>query len=205
MNTKKSDKRSDILKVIDRGENLSMMEPSLISEGSVHRKKLTDLALELVAESTGFRRSLPLAMQTSLATTVRAMNCYYSNLIEGHDTHPIEIERALQGEYSTDIKKRNLQKEAKAHVLVQEWIDNGGIKNSTFSSDAICEIHQRFCRLLPDELLWVEDIGSTKKMQVVPGEPRLFDVKVGRHIPVSPGAVPRFLDSSIALSRNTVR
>ena len=22
------------------------------------------------------------------------MNCYYSNLIEGHDTHPIDIERA---------------------------------------------------------------------------------------------------------------
>ncbi len=57
----------------------------------------------------------------------RAMNCYYSNLIEGHDTHPIEIERALRGEYSADIKKRNLQKEAKAHIAVQEWIDNGGI------------------------------------------------------------------------------
>ena len=26
------------------------------------------------------------------------MNCYYSNLIEGHNTHPIEIQRALFGQ-----------------------------------------------------------------------------------------------------------
>jgi Zn-finger domain-containing protein len=37
------------------------------------------------------------------------MNCYYSNLIEGHDTHPIDIERALKNDYSKDVGKRNLQ------------------------------------------------------------------------------------------------
>jgi len=30
------------------------------------------------------------------------MNCYYRNLIEGHDTHPIDIERALENDYSKD-------------------------------------------------------------------------------------------------------
>jgi len=35
------------------------MEPLLISEGSRHRGALADLAVELVAHSTGFRRSLP--------------------------------------------------------------------------------------------------------------------------------------------------
>jgi hypothetical protein len=52
--------------------------------------------MELVAKSARFRHSLPSAIQSSLATTVRAINCYYSNLIEGHDTHPIE--KALLGE-----------------------------------------------------------------------------------------------------------
>ena len=56
------------------------------------------------------------------------MNCYYSNLIEGHDTHPIDIERALKGDYSDDAKKRDLQLEAKAHIAVQQWIDSGGLK-----------------------------------------------------------------------------
>jgi Fic family protein len=50
------------------------------------------------------------------------MNCYYSNLIEGHDTHPVDIERALKNDYSQDRRKRDLQLEAKAHIAVQRWI-----------------------------------------------------------------------------------
>ena len=56
------------------------------------------------------------------------MNCYYSNLIEGHDTHPVDIERALQNDYSQDTRKRDLQLEARAHITVQQWIDGGAMK-----------------------------------------------------------------------------
>ncbi len=195
MTNKKSDITSDISKPIDRGESLSMMEPLLISENSRYRAELTDLAMELVSKSAGFRRSMPVAIQKSLATVVRAMNCYYSNLIEGHDTHPIEIERALRDQYSSDIKKRNLQKEARAHIAVQEWIDTGGINNinDVFSQKTITEIHKRFYELLPEDLLWAENPDGTKKMPVIPGELRQQDVKVADHIPISAGAVPRFL------------
>jgi hypothetical protein len=96
------------------------MEPLVLGEGSRHRAELTDLALELAQRSAGLRRSLPPSLLTSLATLVGAMNCYYSNLIEGHDMHPIDIERALQGDYSRDAKKRDLQLEAKAHIVVQQ-------------------------------------------------------------------------------------
>ncbi|MCH8168599.1 MAG: Fic family protein, partial [Proteobacteria bacterium] len=75
------------------------MEPLLVSERSRHRAVLTDLAVELAARSAGFRRSLPGGVLTALADLVRAMNCYYSNLIEGHDTHPVDIERALKNDY----------------------------------------------------------------------------------------------------------
>ncbi len=193
MKSNKSDKRSDILKPIDRHENLSMMEPLLISENSKYRKALMDLAIELTAKSASFKSSLPKAIQSSLATFVRAMNCYYSNLIEGHDTHPIDIERALQGHYSTDSKKRILQKEAKAHIAVQEWIDQGGIKDSPFTANVLCEIHKRFCRSLPDDLLWIENPDTKTLIKVIPGEFRKMDVTVGHHIPISPGAIPRFL------------
>ena len=93
------------------GESLDRMEPLLIGETSRHRPALTDLALELAQKSAGFRRSLPESLTASLASLVRAMNCYYSNLIEGHDTHPVDIERALKGDYSDDAKKRDLQLE----------------------------------------------------------------------------------------------
>src|SRR5580658_3478544 len=83
----------------DRKESVSLMEPVLIPEGSRFRGELTDLAVELAARSAGFRRSLPVGIIAALADLVRSMNCYYSNLIEGHDTHPIDIERALKNDY----------------------------------------------------------------------------------------------------------
>jgi hypothetical protein len=52
----------------------------------------------------------------------------------------------------------------------------------------------RFSELLPDELLFVSDPVTGRTVRVVPGEFRREDVKVGLHIPVSAGSVPRFLD-----------
>lgn len=185
--------QADPKRIDDRGEPISLMEPLLVSEGSRHRTGLTDLAFELAKKSAGFRRSLPESMLSSLVDLVRAMNCYYSNLIEGHDTHPVEIERALKNDYSNDAGKRNLQLEAKAHISVQKWIDGGGLLGRATTAEGIREIHRRFCEELPEPLLWVEDPSKKERVRVVPGEFRTRDVKVGAHIPVSPGAVPRFL------------
>ncbi len=188
-----ADTKKDIVTAPDRGESIVMMEPLLIGETSRHRGKLTDMALELAQKAAGFRRSLPESLLASLADLVRAMNCYYSNLIEGHDTHPIDIERALKNDYSKDAHKRDLQLEAKAHITVQEWIDRGGLKGRAVTSDGIRETHLRFCELLPEDLLWVEDPEKKERVRVVAGELRKRDVVVGTHVAVSAGAVPRFL------------
>ena len=63
---------------------------------------LTDLATQLWAESVALTSNLPAATIREIGELVRTMNCYYSNLIEGHRTHPIEIERALVQDFSTD-------------------------------------------------------------------------------------------------------
>jgi Fic family protein len=189
----KADIEADILAVTDRQEPVALMEPLLISEGSRHRGELTDLAIEVTARSAGFRRSLPDGVRTALADLVRAMNCYYSNLIEGHDTHPIDIERALKNDYSNDPRKRNLQLEAKAHINVQRWIDTGGLAGRSPSLAGIKEVHRRFCEQLPDDLLWIENPDTGERLKVVPGRLRERDVRVGEHVPISPGAVPRFL------------
>ena len=185
--------KPDIKAARDGGESISLMEPLLIGTGSTHRAELTDLALDLAARSVGFRRSLPASLIRSLADLVRAMNCYYSNLIEGHDTHPIDIERALKGDYSQDVRKRDLQLEAMAHIAVQQWIDTGGLKSAAYTVESMTEIHRRFCEQLPDDLLWVEDPVTHEKIRVVPGELRSRDVQVGRHVAISAPAVPRFL------------
>lgn len=178
----------------DRGEVTAEMEPLLIGETSRFRGPLTDLAIDLVQKSARFRGSLPSSLLNSLADLVRSMNCYYSNLIEGHNTHPVDIERALKNDYSEDPQKRNLQLEAKAHITVQKWIDGGGLRNGrAISEEGICEIHRRFCAELPEELLCLEDPDTKERIKIVPGELRRRDVKVGNHVPISPGAVPRFL------------
>lgn len=202
----KADIDADIKPAVDRGESIGLMEPMLVPDGSPHKARLDDLAIELASRSAGFRRSLPEGVLTPLADLVRAMNCYYSHLIEGHDTHPVDIERALNNDYSAEPKTRNLQLEAKAHIAVQQWIEEGGgLRGKELSADGICEIHRRFCEGLPEDLLWVEDLDTKERIKVVPGELRKRDVTVGRHVAISPGAVPRFLDRFEEVYSNTGR
>jgi Fic family protein len=99
----------------------------------------------------------------------------------------------MKNDYSGDPEKRNLQREAKAHVAVQRWVDEGGVKGRAATVGAISEIHRRFSELLPKELLVVSDPESGRRVNVTAGELRRDDVKVGRHLAISPGAVPRFM------------
>jgi Fic family protein len=183
------------IKAADRDEITPKMEPLLIGGDSRHRPALTDLAFDLAQKSAGLRRSLPASLLSSLADLVRAMNCYYSNFIEGHDTHPVDIERALRKDFSPDTRQRDLQLEARAHIAVQAWIDGGGLKGGqALTTAGICEIHRRFCEALPEDLMWVEDPVTRERLRLAPGELRRRDVIVGRHVAISPGAVPRFLE-----------
>ncbi len=193
MDKSKSDTEADIELGLDRGESIGLMEPLTISESAKSRSQLTDLALELAQRAARFRNSLPDGVMTALADLVRAMNCYYSNLIEGHDTHPIDIERALNNDYSDDPKQRDLQLEARAHIAVQQWIDEGYIDGRAFTAAGIRELHRRFCELLPNDLLRLTLESTGEQVRVAPGAYRTRDVQVGRHVPVSPGAVPRFM------------
>ncbi len=193
MKDSKPDKEADMFEVRNGHETVSIMEPLLISEQSRHRPALADLAVELAARSAGFYHSLPEGLASALADLVRSMNCYYSNLIEGHNTHPVDIEKALRNDYSTDSKKRDLQLEARAHIEVQLWIDKGGLSGNETSVEGICELHRRFCEHLPEELQWVKDTATGKTIKITPGELRKRDVQVGGHIAISPAVVAEFM------------
>ena len=188
--------KADIKPSKNRGETISQMEPLWIRESSTHRGPLADLALTLMQQSTALSSSLPPQIIHSLSTLVRSMNCYYSNLIEGHDTHPIDIERALQADYSQNQQQRDLQLEAKAHIDVQLWIDQGGMHTAPTTQSAILGLHHRFCDQLPDKLLWMTQPNTGEPIRVEPGQLRQHDVAVGHHVPVSPGALPRFMPVS---------
>src|SRR5688572_25902597 len=169
------------------------MEPMLPAEGAAGWRDLTDLAVDLVAKANRFAGQLHPIVRDQVGDLVRSMNCYYSNLIEGHNTHPIDIDRALQHDFSQDPKKRSLQLEAKAHIDVQAMIDRGAAPSPAATTEFIQFVHREFCSRLPDDLLWVENPATHERIRVVPGELRTRHVAVGRLIPIDPESLPRFL------------
>ncbi|GLS18239.1 hypothetical protein GCM10007874_12550 [Labrys miyagiensis] len=102
--------------------NITQMEPMLPED---HRHELADLATDLVSKASALAGRLHPVLQTSIGDLVRSMNCYYSYLIEGHNTRPVDIDRALAGDYAGDPERRNLQLEAVAHIKLQRLIDYG--------------------------------------------------------------------------------
>jgi len=156
---------------------------------------LTDLAVELVGKASELAGQIQHTVRESIGDLVRSMNCYYSNLIEGHNTHPRDIEAALEDKYSPDPKRRVLQREARAHIEVQRLIDNGNdLQELPISTAYFQWIHREFCQRLPDELLWVENPDTGAKVRVVPGKIRDGGVAVGRHIAPPAADLPHFLN-----------
>lgn len=167
------------------------MEPMLPDEAV---QGLENGAVTLIAEANRLAGRVHPILQQSVGDLVRSMNCYYSNLIEGHDTHPRDIERALANDFSKEPKKRDLQKEAVAHIHVQRLIDEGKDPTIWPATSAYARwLHREFCERLPPDMLWVENPDTRERVPVVPGELRQRDVAVGDHVPPGHEKLPRFL------------
>ena len=171
--------------------NISSMEPMVPEEAS---RRLDDDILPLIAEANQLAGRIHPILRESIGDLVRSMNCYYSNLIEGHDTHPRDIDRALANDFSSEPKKRDLQKEAVAHIHVQRLIDNGRDPDAWPASAAYASwLHEEFCSRLPPEMLFVTDEKTGERLTIVPGAWRKRDVDVGRHVPPAHEDLARFM------------
>jgi Fic family protein len=166
------------------------MEPLLPEES----RGLENLATDLVAKASGLAGRVNPILGAGIGDLVRSMNCYYSNLIEGHQTLPVDIDRALNGDFAQEPQRRNLQKEARAHIEVQRLIDRGDAPSPVVSTEFITWVHRQFCERLPDELLWITNPDTGERLRVVPGELRKRHVKVGRLVPIDPDDIPAFLN-----------
>lgn len=170
------------------------IEPCRLDQPPV---KIADVVAEIAAASATLGRALHSTTAANLANLVRLMNCYYSNLIEGHDTRPREIERALAGDLDGNDQRRNLQREAVAHIRVQAEIDRRAAEGTlpeAASRDFIRWLHREFYAGAPDEMLCIGN--GDRKLMMVPGEWRSrpeHDNAVGRHLPPSSGRVADFM------------
>ena len=159
---------------------------------------ISDVIAELAAAAAKLGHGLHPGTAANLAALVRLMNSYYSNLIEGHNTRPRDIERALAGDFEADRERRNLQSEAAAHVRVQAEVDRQAAEGhlpEPASVDFIRWLHREFYCAAPDEMLRIQGEGR-QPFIMEPGAWRArpdHDVAVGRHLPPSSDRVADFM------------
>jgi Fic family protein len=160
--------------------------------------EMKSLILELHKSAGGLSGAISHHTATAVAELVVTMNSYYSNLIEGQFTHPLDIEKALKKDYSADEKKHNLQLETEAHINVNRAM-RLKLKAEDVricSEDFLCWLHQEFYSHLPEKSRTVETHNNTI-WKVIPGELRSGDkeVSVGDHIAPSAEALPAFMNA----------
>lgn len=156
---------------------------------------LEDLAFDLTNRSASLSRELHPVTLNGIRELLRVINSYYSNLIEGHSTHPIDVERAMRKDYSDDPAKRDRQIESLIHIDVQTKLEKrleSDPQLDVADSEFLRWVHRQFYEQLPENLRWVE--GDGERQWVDAGEFRKREVAVGHHIPPTHSSVGAFLD-----------
>ena len=157
--------------------------------------KIADLVADLAARSAELGVGLHPKTARHLADLVRIMNTYYSNLIEGHNTRPRDIERALAG--ASDADKRDLQAEAVAHYRAQQEIDRLAADHALpdpADPAFLQRLHRDFYADASEAMLTIK--GARHIFVMTPGEWRQGtdqDVEVGDHLPPASEQVPAFM------------
>jgi Fic family protein len=178
---------------IEPNKNVASMEPLLPGIG---QPALAELTCEIMRKAGALSTQIPSPIvRRRAANLVREMNSYYSNLIEGHQTPPRDIERALRLDFANHPEQRANQLLNKAHIEVEGlMLDRLKTEPNLLihSAEFICWLHGEFYRRLPPELHWSSD-RKGRKYQIEPGVLRNFEVEVGRHQPPHFGSLPRFM------------
>jgi len=173
--------------------NISSMEPLLPDS---QENILAELTTEITFRAGCLSGSrIPQKTKEGLEKVVQQMNSYYSNLIEGHKTSPLEVEKALKKNFDNDPKKKALQQLGVAHIETEELIKKS-LKDESpaniWSSDFLQMIHREFySRLSPEQRIITSSSG--KEYPLIPGEFRTYNVDVARHIPPDYPCIENFI------------
>jgi len=180
-------------KVRDVFDQPAALEPLFPTDNT---GELREQAAVLLRKSSSLGGLVHPVTRRTVVELLRRMNSYYSNLIEGHNTHPLAIEKALHNDYSSDPAVRALQLESRAHIEVQILVEQRleeAPDADICAPDFLRWIHREFYDRLPDDFRMVKTASGARD-RVVPGELRQAEVEVGRHIPPASSSLPRFLE-----------
>jgi len=138
----------------------------------------------LLLEATKLEGSHTPQILQAVKNLLYFVNSYYSNQIESEGTHIVDIERAMQKDYSKNTKKRNLQILSLTHIEVQKECEEYFKKKpsaSAYDKEFILGIHKSFYSkkgMEPFLHVAYDNMQDT----IVPGTIRNREVKVGNHL-----------------------
>lgn len=161
--------------------NFNPIIPTELSSGNI-KQELLVLAEQVVIKSAMLEANYSPIVINSIRDMLRNVNSYYSNQIESEGTHPIDTEKAMRKEYSSDDKQKRLQMLSLAHIKTQELMEES-IQNNIYplSKDYIQNIHKVFYSQEGMDSFLTQS-NENKTISFAPGEFRNHDVKVGEHI-----------------------
>jgi Fic family protein len=158
---------------------------------SLPQPALDALAEEVCRRGFELKRLVHPVTEARIAQLLRSVNSYYSNRIEGQQTHPKDIERALRKSFSREPATARLQRLAVAHIETQIEMERGLAQEpelAVFSTQFLAGLHRGFYDRLPKE-----DRVTEEGDDVAPGYFRRRDVTVGGHEAPDWQSVPVFL------------
>jgi Fic family protein len=137
--------------------------------------ELKDLAQQVIIASATLDGRIAGETASALGDRLRFLNSYHSNLIEGHKTSVLEIEAALNKDFSGNEQKRYAQELCAAHVRAERDLMQTVLSNppdNICAFDILCDIHRRFYEQLPVHHLFTHGRDGFTQHAVMPGRMR---------------------------------
>jgi len=158
--------------------------------------QLLSMAEELCIKSATLSGSHTPQVLYGIKELLRKVNSYYSNQIESEGTHPIDIDKATREEFSSNTKEKQLQQLSLVHIEVQKYVESYFTEAQTpYSKDFVLDVHRELYAH-PDmaHFLQIEDKENHKVVEMIPGEIRECNVRVGQHIAPDHTEILHFFD-----------
>ena len=158
---------------------------------------LRPLAAQLISHAKDLPAQGMPQLRCLLRETLRPMNSFYTNKIEGQHTTPLLIAQAMNKDFSNQPDEARKQRVAIAHINTEKSAESHYPvfdALSFFKPEIVQAIHANLhAQLAPNDLVQLNAEGIEQLVR--PGEWREFGVKVGQHTPPDPMTVPRFMEA----------